>query len=377
MKKGINQELMRATNKNQILLAIRKNAPVTVKDLADRLGLSITSVTTFINELSAAAKIESCGAAKSTGGRKSALYRLNPDAQYFLGMDLQVDRIVLVMLDFSGNLVQSAEIALPNKDEWRVASQINELMARFVAELQIPPLKLGGVGIGVPGIVNQKTGLIEFAPNLGWKNVDLGLLLDLKVPFRIENEANAAAWGEKNFGAAREAANMIFISVGIGIGCGLIIENRLFAGPAFQAGEFGHMTLFPDGIPCQCGNNGCWEVYASNEAALQRYTRITGQKLGHYEDLLRLYHQADPAAVTVLTETIQCLGLGIANIVNGLNPEMVVIGGKIIEAEMLFPPLLKEIKAHSLDKTFSGLSIRFSGLQNKAAAWGVAGMMMD
>ena len=263
------------------------------------------------------------------------------------------------------------------KTNGKTASQINELITRFIAEFRIPPAQLGGVGIGVPGIVNQQTGLIEFAPNLGWKNVDLGLLLDLKVPYRIENEANAAAWGEKNFGVAREAANLVFISVGIGIGCGLIIENRLFSGPAFHAGEFGHMTLFPDGLPCRCGNAGCWEVYASNEAALKLYARKTGRILEHYEDLLQLYHQDDSCAGDVLTAIIRDLGLGIANIVNGLNPEMVVIGGKIIAAEKLFSPLLKEIKTHCLDKSFSGLSIRFSGLQNKAAAWGMAGMMMD
>ena len=119
MKKIINQELMRTTNKKQILLAIRKNAPVTVKDLSERLGLSITSVTTFINELSEATVIESCGAAKSTGGRKSTLYRINPSAQYFIGMDLQIDRIVLVILDFSGSLVGSAAVDLYGKDEWQ------------------------------------------------------------------------------------------------------------------------------------------------------------------------------------------------------------------------------------------------------------------
>lgn len=378
MQKVINQEKMRSLNKRHILEYIQKNGPVAKAELAAKLGFSITSVSSVINELLREARIVGCGAAKSTGGRRSALYKVNPEACYFIGLDLQIDRIIGLVLDYSGTVVTDMEVPLPGKDEWQAAAAIKQICSALLKEHGLNQTKLRGVGIGIPGIVDTAAGLIEFAPNLGWKNVKLGRLLNLKVPVFLENEANAAAWGEKSSGIARDCSDLVYVSVGLGIGCGLLLNGVLYPGRAFHAGEFGHMTVEPAGIPCSCGNRGCWEVYASNAATLKRYAQNSGKTLSDFEAFLDAARSGDPLACAALAETVKYLGIGIANIVNGINPEMVVIGGRITAArELILEPLLREIKERSLDKSFSGLTLAFSPLHARATALGMAHMMLD
>lgn len=376
--KTINQESMRIRNKSLILEYIQKSGPVTKAEIAAILGLSSTTVATFINELVNESKIIHCGTAKSTGGRKSALYQLNPDACLFIGVDLQVDRIIGVLMNFCGETVFSGELHFDARDEWSVSETLSQFIKTILHQNNISFSKINGIGIGVPGIVNS-AGLVELAPNLGWKNVDLKELLSIDVPLLIENEANAALWGENVFGTARRSVNMVYVSVGMGIGCGLLLNGRLYTGHTSHAGEFGHMIIEPDhGLPCQCGNTGCWEAYASNHAALKLYAGKSGQTLNSYEEFIARIRHNDPIALTTLESTIRYLGIGIANIVNSINPEVVIIGGKITELQdIIAKPLLKQIKEICLDKTFSGLTFKFTTLNDQACALGVAGLFLE
>lgn len=378
MKKAINQELMKSNNKRAILELIQKNSPISKSEIAGNLGLSPTSVSNFINELTAQNKIIKCGTAKSTGGRKSALYQINPQAFYVIGLDLQVDRIITVLTNSVGNAIATSEDFIQNKDEWRVIPLLNDNIRRIAKENNIAPERIGGIGIGVPGIVHSKSRVVEFAPNLGWQNVNLQQLLNIDKPIIIENEANAAALGEKAFGVAGAVTNFIYVSIGIGVGCGLITNGRLFTGHSYYAGEFGHMTIEPSGLTCRCGNQGCWEVYISNEAALKLYNQISQRKIHNYEEFLDLVFKEDQYAMEVLESNIRYLGIGIANLVNGLNPDMVIIGGKIVEArELIYPKLLRQIKERSLDKTFGGFTLEFSRLKNQTTAMGMASLVID
>jgi len=374
MKKVINQEVMKETNKKNILNFIRKHSPVSKKEIAEQLGLSLTSVTTFTRQLAKEERIITCGTARSTGGRKSLLYRVNPAAFYVLGIDLQVDRIISVVLDFGGRPVESREIPLTSKSEWQVIPLLNQT----IREAEDRHQRISGVGIGVPGIVESGTGRVEFAPNLGWKNVNLGQLLELKKPLVIENEANAAALGEKTFGAGRAASHLVYVSVGMGVGCGLLFNGRLFSGCTSYAGEFGHVTVEPEGFLCQCGNRGCWEVYASNKAALRLYKEKARREAGTFEDFLTLVFKKERQALAVLDTMVKYLGIGIAGIVNGINPEVVIVGGKITETKsLIYNKLLRQVKERSLDRAFSQLRLEFSPLKNKATAMGAAGMVVE
>jgi Transcriptional regulator/sugar kinase len=378
MKKAINQELMRANNKKSILELILKKAPISKIEIANTLGLSSTTVANFINELSSENKITNCGVAKSTGGRKSALYQVNPEAFYIIGIDLQVDRVVCVLTNSVGTVLGTKESLFSNKDEWHVINLLNKAIEEIIYENNIPDEKIGGVGIGVPGIVQNASGIIELAPNLGWQNVNLRQLLNIDTLILIENEANAAAIGEQAFGVAAHIPNLIFISVGMGIGCGLIFNGKLFTGQSYHAGEFGHMTVEPAGLTCRCGNQGCWEVYASNDATLKLYNQISDHKIYNFAEFLELVEQDDSYALDALESSIKYLGIGIANLVNGLNPQMVIIGGELTKLKgIIYHKLLKQIKDRSLDKTFGGFSLEFSQLKNQATALGMASLVLD
>ncbi|MGE5582027.1 MAG: ROK family protein [Bacillota bacterium] len=378
MKKAINHRIMRSNNKRQIMELIRKNGSLTKKEIAQQLNVSITTVATFITELINESRIIPSGNAESTGGRKSELYHLNSDSLYVIGVDLQVDRFIILLINLQGQILRTEEVKYAGTDEWQAASILYQTILRISDSTRTPISKIAGIGVGVPGIVNHQTGIIEFAPNLGWKNVNLASLIPVDIPVIVENEANAAAIGESNFGAAQGRANVIYISVGLGIGTGLIFNNDLYSGHNFLAGEFGHMTIIPNGLPCRCGKKGCWEVYASNSAALNLYHHYSKTTLEAYEDLLTAYFQNDPIATRVINETTDYLGLGIANLINGLNPEMIIIGGKITEAESSIQyRLLREVKEHCFEYSYRDVEIKFSRLKNKATALGVGGLMID
>lgn len=378
MKKAINHRIMRSNNKRQIVELLRKNETLTKREIAQQLGVSITTVATFITELIDENRISPSGNAVSTGGRKSELYHLNPDSLYVIGVDLQVDRLITLLINLRGQILGIQEVKYTGTDEWQIASTLYQTLLRLCDSTRTPFSKIAGIGVGVPGIVNHQTGIIEFAPNLGWKNVNLAPLLPADLPVMVENEANAAAIGESSFGTAQGRANMIYISVGRGIGTGLILKNDLYYGHNFVAGEFGHMTIVPNGLPCRCGKKGCWEVYASNSAALNLYQHYSNKTLDSYDDLLTAFFQSDPIATRVINETTDYLGLGIANLINGLNPEMVIIGGKIAEAEEFIQyRTLKEIKEHCFEYSYRNVEIKFSHLKNKATALGVGSLMID
>jgi predicted NBD/HSP70 family sugar kinase len=377
MKTTINHGRMRSSNKRFILDYIRKNGPVSKKAISGCLQMSFSAVTTFVSELLAENTIIARGNAKSSGGRKSELFQPNPDAFYVCGADIQIDRLVILLQDFCGNLLERQEIPLNQTGEAYVAALLSDSVRQIYQKTSLFPDKLAGIGVSVPGIVNSGSGLVEFAPNLNWKQVDLQQLLPVQ-PVVIANEANAAAFGELYYGSAQETGNAIFLSVGHGIGSGLIFDHRLFAGRNFIAGEFGHMTLDPHGPVCRCGKRGCWETYASNEAGLRLYEQLSGRKLSGFESLIGLFLQNDAIALRVIEETVYYLGVGIANLINGLNPEMVVIGGSLgTIGDQIYPELVNTVKEHCLAPSFHGVAIRFSRFGNHAAALGAASMAID
>lgn len=379
MKAPINHGYMRSNNKRSVFNYIHLNSnPVSKKDIVQQLNLSFTSVSTFIAELLRENLIIRSGCAASTGGRKSELFRPNPDAFYVIGADIQINCLVVLLLNACGNMVQKTVIPLGQQDAAYVGGLLSDTITDLCNSTDIAMNKLVGIGIGVPGIVDHNTGKVAFAPNLSWKNLDLKSLLNIKKPIVIENEANAAVIGETAFGIAQGIANVIYVSVGAGIGTGLVFNRQLFVGKNSLAGEFGHMTVEAEGISCRCGNRGCWEAYASNEAAVRLYLEYAGRSIITYGTLLELFSQKDPIALRVMEETMSYLALGIANLINGLNPEMIVLGGELARVkDQIYPRLLQMIGQRTFDSSFQSATVHFSSLDNHAAALGAGSLAIN
>jgi predicted NBD/HSP70 family sugar kinase len=241
------------------------------------------------------------------------------------------------------------------------------------------PYGVIGIGIGVPGIVN-KEGDILLAPNLGWKNMNLKseLETEFKLPVIVENEANAGAYGEKQFGAGKEFENLIYISAGIGIGTGIIINNQLYRGSGGFSGEMGHMIIKENGVSCSCGSKGCWELYASEKAIINAATiQNVAEKSTTLEYLLE--HAEEKIEIQQLFQEVGTfLGIGINNISNTFNPEQIIIGNRLAMAKnWLIDPILNFIRSNTLKYNLGNLLVSFSTLSVYSTALGVTAHVID
>jgi predicted NBD/HSP70 family sugar kinase len=207
-----------------------------------------------------------------------------------------------------------------------------------------PEIAYEGIGVSLPGRIELATQRLVFAPNLGWTDFDLKAPLERAtgLPVELENAANACALAEVWFGRhAHGLSNLVAVTVSEGIGTGLILNHQLVQGAGGLAGEFGHTTIVEDGLKCGCGNRGCWEVYASNSAAVRYYTESTSssrtgkpvskaeRRTVTFEDVLRLAEQGDPKAVNAIEEMARYFGMGVAMLVTGLAPDIIVVVGEV------------------------------------------------
>jgi glucokinase len=206
---------------------------------------------------------------------------------FSIGVDVGGTKILAGLVDASGAIVTTARRESPRND----ANKALAVVAEVVAELSAPyPGAVVGVGLGVAGPVDSARSTVFFAPNLGWSNVPARALLEevVGVPVVVENDGNAAAWGEFKFGAGADVEDLTMVTVGTGIGGGIIIDGVLLRGAHGAAGEIGHMNAIPDGLPCACGRNGCWEQYASGNALVRDARALAASRRGEAGLLLSL-----------------------------------------------------------------------------------------
>jgi len=246
---------------------------------------------------------------------------------------------------------------------------ISELSRRVRALMKAHEhLYYEGIGISLPGRVDQQTQRLAFAPNLGWRDVDIKTPLERAtgLSVEIENAANACALSEMWFGRNNEGIHdLISLTVSEGIGTGIISNGQLVRGASGVAGEFGHISINEDGLPCRCGNRGCWEVYASNTAAVDYYVQATGRTRRRqgaaqipepsFDDLLHLAEQGDPKAIEAVERMARYLGIGIAMLVTGFAPTMIVVVGEVTRAWQRVGAIIADIVK---ERSFSAAATR-------------------
>jgi glucokinase len=289
------------------------------------------------------------------------------EKRWIAGVDLGGTNIVVGMLPVEGgevlglrsrptDSVRGAKFVVD-----RIVSLVEESIAEVTAAHGATRDAVAGVGIGSPGPLNRKTGTVINTPNLGWRNFPLRDLIGnaLHLPATLDNDANCATYGEWWLGAGRNVQNLVGFTLGTGIGGGIVLNGEIFHGCSDVAGEIGHMTIEANGRRCKCGNYGCLEQYASGPAIATRAvegietgveTLLTEMVNNKLEDITaaKVYEAAvegDPFAQEIMHETAKFLGAGVANIINILNPEMVVIAGGVTQAgDRLFVPLRAEVR---------------------------------
>ncbi|MBU8732126.1 ROK family protein [Cytobacillus oceanisediminis] len=372
-----NQQLVKMKNKSRVLQTIIDQSPISRADISQHLGLTKGTVSSLVNELIEEQICSETGPGKSSGGRRPVMLLFNEQAGYAIGIDLGVNYILGVMTDLSGNIVSEHLKHMNSMRYEETILVIKEVIQSLLDTTAESPYGVIGIGIGVPGIVNKEGSNILLAPNLGWTDIHLKAEIETEfhLPVIIDNEANAGAYGEKRFGAGKNFENLIYVSAGIGIGVGFILQNSLYRGAEGFSGEMGHMVIDIDGIECRCGSKGCWELYASEQALLNQAKNIESYLKRDDLNLESLVEMAeeDEEVKDLFHQIGRCLGIGINNIINTFNPEQIIIGNRLaIAKELLLDSIMEVVNTHSLRFNQENVNITFADLSIYSTAFGAS-----
>ena len=377
-----NQHVVKKGNKSIVLDTIIKKAPISRATIATQTGLNKGTVSSLVSDLIDDHLIYESGPGESSGGRRPVMLLFNETAGYSIGIDIGVNYLLGVLTDLSGNIFQEKTVTFNNLSYQEIEHKLFETIDYLSASAPESSYDIIGIGVGVPGTVN-KDGEILLAPNLNWKNTDLKTVLETKynLPTVIENEANAGAYGEKKFGAGKDFTNIVYVSAGIGIGVGLILNGSLYKGNNGFSGELGHMTIEVDGSKCRCGNEGCWELYASEQALINQAEQL-GIKIpsnGEFalNNLLTLAENGNEDAITLFSKIGDYLGVGINNIINIFNPQQVIIGNRMATSQKWIEKSLNKRLNQALWFQKNDLQINFSELSTLSTALGVAAFSIE
>ena len=289
--------------------------------------------------------------------------------KYAIGIDIGGTKISLVLGTEKGKILARREI--PTLTGSRTKTCIQNLAAHLkilIRESAIPKKKILGIGVGCPGAVNSCTGVLPRSPNLpGWQGMPLGKILKKAtgLPVLLANDANAAALGESCFGAGKNSKNFIYITVSTGIGGGIVINGRLYEGSGFVAGEIGHVSMVPDGARCKCGKRGCLEAYASGTAIAGYYREAKKKKVSGAKEVGMAAREGDKFAIESYKRAGYYLGIGLANLLNILNPEKIVIGGGVLKSahKTFWRTMMKSAEQHAWPEAFRTVRIVRSQLK--------------
>lgn len=341
-------ETARQINRRITLNFLRHHQPMSRADLSRRSGLQRSTVSAIVDQLIDEGWVTEGAIGRLPRGRRPRFLHLNVERTGIVGVNLGPETTTVGLANVDARF--EAQRSFPTPADPAVFAQ---LVARTIASLRTehPRMVCEGVGVSLPGRVDA-AGRLVFAPNLGWRDVDLRQMLEAatELPVSVENAANACALGEVWFGSHDEhLRHLVAVTVSEGIGVGVLLNGQLVHGANAMAGEFGHMTLDESGPPCRCGKRGCWERYASNSAAVDYYTSGAQPTRGpskpglRFEDILRLAEGGDRRAVETLERMAQFLGAGLATIVTGLAPQIIVVIGEVTSAWDRVGPIVSEV----------------------------------
>ena len=353
-------ETARDINRRIVLNLIRTHQPISRADLARHSGLQRSTVSVIAEQLIKDRWITEGANGHTPRGRRPRFLHLNKERVGIIGINVRPVTTTLALADLDANFLSQDSLPTPQDPKQFLAKLVPRVQKLLDARTE---LTCEGIGVSLPGRVDLTTKKIVFAPNLGWRDFDLKTPLEKAtgLPVELENAANSCALSEICFGRRAEGLrNLVIVTVSEGIGCGLILNHQLVQGSTGTAGEFGHAALVQDGLECSCGNRGCWEMYASNSAAVRYYSQASARNRGRqspveqtisFDHLLQLAGQGDGKAVEALEQMARYLGLGIAPLVAGLAPDMIVIVGEVTRAWQKVGPIIKEtIRRHSFTR---------------------------
>ncbi|MDD6778881.1 MAG: ROK family transcriptional regulator [Bacteroidales bacterium] len=371
--------------KKRIITFYIYNGNSTITELAKVLDLSIPTVTKLVEEMCQMGLVNSYGKLETSGGRHPLLYGLNPDACYFIGVDIRRYALNIGLINFTGELIEKQsfndfafENTMPGLD--RLCDKIRT----FIDSLIVDKSKILNICVNVSGRVNPESGYSYSWFNFG--EIPLSQLMTDKVgfPVSIDNDTRAMTYGEYLRGNLSDKKDLLFINVSWGLGVGIIINGKIYSGMSGFAGEFGHIPVFDNGVICHCGKKGCLETEASGCAIYRHLVervkageksilseRIENNEYITLEMIIDAINREDALCIELLEEAGYELGKHIAGLMNLFNPEMVIIGGVLSSVEdYLTLPIKTAIKRHSLNMVNKDTLVKISSLRERAGMIG-------
>ena len=389
------QEKVRKVNRSLVLNTLRLHAPASRAEVANITGLTRGTVSNIVNVLIEDGLVHEDKLQDSKIGRPSVALGLSPEGGAVVGVEIGVDFISVLLTNFVAKpLWEVRSQTDPSQSQTDIINQAEKYIDQALSIAKEQGLRPLGIGVGVPGLVNILQGNLIVAPNLHWRNVPLRLIWNQRfhLPIYIDNEANLSALGEYYFGIARNVDNFIYLTSDIGLGGGIMIDGRLFRGGHGYGGEIGHMQRNPQGELCGCGRRGCWETQVGPRAVLSRVKKefethhdqsLLDACSGNLENLtfdivVKFALSGDLICLQAIEEVAVNLGVGIADLVNIFNPDLIVIGGAFIQGkEILHSIIEKTIFTNALQPDLENLRIVFSERNTEACVFGAVAVVLD
>ncbi|MEW6232058.1 MAG: ROK family transcriptional regulator [Chloroflexota bacterium] len=409
LRKG-NRDLIKDINRNLILNLIKSGGPISRTDIARLSGLSLATVSGITGAFIGSGLVHEMGAGESTGGRRPVLLRLNYQAGFVVGVKLMEQAITSALTDLDAKVlyhrvtplttagsrplpasIQSpecsegaAERTIAGTDLATILQAITKAVEDTIAESRVERQRVLGIGIGMAGVVDGEAGICRYSPFFGWRNVKIAepIATHFRVPVYLENDVNTLTIAEQWFGHGHGVDHFVVVTVGRGIGAGIAVNGQFSRGALGGAGEVGHITLQENGPPCDCGKRGCLEALASDPAvvrqartaiALGEKTALAGIEPLTLEAIVAAAEAGDELARRLLAGSGRWLGVGIATLVNILNPQLVIVGGEGVRAgEWRFGPMREAVREHAFDSLADDLDVVIEPAGDETWARGAA-----
>lgn len=374
-----NRDLMRAMNRNLILNMIRSQGPLSRTQLTELSGLSVGAVSQIANELIAAGWINEAGESDYTGGRRQVMLRLNPTAAYVVGLKLMENRVVCAVSDLETTVLNYIDRPLTGAHTPdAVAETLAQIVIQALYETGITREKVRGVGIGLAGVINGEAGIVHYSPFFHWQHVPLAdkVARHLALPVYLENDVNTLTITEQLFGPGHDVPSFAVMTIGRGIGLGVVINHQLYRGHKGGVGELGHVTLVPDGPLCDCGKRGCLEALAADPAIFRAVRGDLGAP-PTLEAVVQAADRGDDAARGALARSGHYLGLGLAMVVNLFCPTLIIVSGEGVAAgKYRLDPMFDTLRKHAFNGLLDGVEILVKPADDRAWARGAAGLVV-
>jgi N-acetylglucosamine repressor len=380
-----NRDLIRAINRSAVLNTTKTHGPLSRSEIAQRTGLSAATVTGITAELISDSLIFEKGEGVSRGGRKPILLAINPRGGYVVGIKLMEDHAIGAITDLEATVLAKHSEDLQDHAVETAVEVLSGVVSTLLDAVGIEREQLLGVGVGLAGIVDAWNGVLRYSPIFGWHDVPLVELLQsrLQVSTYIDNDVNTLTLNEQLFGAGQGIDHFLTVTIGRGVGLGIVINGQLYRGVSGGSGEFGHTVMDPEGPQCACGKRGCIETYVSDPALLRLASEASTrgeipEGIKHVEDLIALAKAGNPQAIEIFAQAGEKLGCGIANLINTLSPEQIIISGEGIRAnELLFGPMRATIEKCVMPGLAEDTEIQIDVWEDDAWARGAASLVLQ